>query len=652
VPALLAFDSETWLIQPGRAVPRPVVFSFAAVGTAPWLLLPDAGVRRLEAALDGHEILIGHNVAFDLAVAAEYYPPLLKKVFAALRAGRIRDSKIRQILLDIAEGRRKNPSTKKREVWRDGQWVAPDYSLAGSPKIKGSTGLVGLHLGKDRSADKGEDAWRLRYAELEGMPLEVWPEEAARYARDDATDTLEVYLAQARKAGVGDLDPLVDEVPQVRAAFALRLVSAWGLRTNKDTLDKLEVACNRVAREVRERLIEKGLFRYQGPKKEPRRKIVKDTKEVQRRVLAAFEGSGLPVPKTAKGAVKTDRDTLVLSCDPDLVDLAEAGPADTVRRMFIPAFRGGVKHPINTSFTELLETGRISSSEPNLNNAPRGDVLMKLIGQDVRSAVEPRPGFWLCSVDFDSAELRSHAQVCYWLFGESAMGDLFKRDPKADPYLDYVAGELGISYEEAKARKPDLKAKRQGAKPILLSLPGGLGPHKFVEIARKQYGVKVTVPEARLGKEKWKRRYPEMRKYLDYMSQLTQSGSATITQFVSGRKRGRVGYCDGANTYFQGLTADGFKEALSNAVEEAYTDCGTALYGSRPVGAFYDEILAEVPIDIAHEAAFRLRDVMVEAMRKYVPDVPITAEPALMTKWMKAAEPKYVDGRLVPWDLT
>ena len=42
---------------------------------------------------------------------------------------------------------------------------------------------------------------------------------------------------------------------------------------------------------------------------------------------------------------------------------------------------------------------------------------------------------------------------------------------------------------------------------------------------------------------------------------------------------------------------------------------------------------------------------MVAEMKKYVPDVKVKAEPALMRFWTKEAEAKYdASGRLIPWD--
>jgi DNA polymerase I-like protein with 3'-5' exonuclease and polymerase domains len=64
----------------------------------------------------------------------------------------------------------------------------------------------------------------------------------------------------------------------------------------------------------------------------------------------------------------------------------------------------------------------------------------------------------------------------------------------------------------------------------------------------------------------------------------------------------------------------------------------------------HDELILEMPEEKAHEAALRQVEVMVASMKEYVPDVRVSAEPALMRRWYKDAAPVYVDGRLVPWE--
>jgi hypothetical protein len=678
---LLASDSETAMIQPGRAVPEAICWSFKFhdVPNAKAFLTPaDEGCRLLETHLDAGTILVYHHAPFDLLAAAEYRPSLLPKIFKALEDGRIRCTKVRQQLIDIRIGRRTNRVTNRKEAFRKDfvtgvwDWVKPDYTLAGSADW-GGTGLVGLYFGKDRSADKGPDAWRTRYAELKHLPISMWPEKAVSYALDDADDTLAVYLAQyALAIEAGGLLPdghtveslLINELEQNRASFVLSLISAQGIRTNGETLDELERRCGKVRDEIRTKLMEQNLFRFDGPKTDPKRKIVRNNKIIQQRVIEAFAKQGLPAPRNdpttrnPEGSIKIDKDPHVLSDDPYLAELADAGPASTVLQTFIPALRQGVHHPINTRFDTMLDNGRISSSGPNLNNLPRGETLQALIGMDIREAVVPRPGNVFCSVDFDCAELRSHAQVNVWLAEEHGwdypeMAKFFQADPNGDPHLELAAHSLGISREEALARKKagdkEIKHRRQSSKPTNFGLPGGMGPPKLVESARKSYGVKMTLSEGRKAKDAWKSRWPEMTNYLNYISERTQA-PFDVKQFVSNRIRGRTGYSEAANSYWSGLTADGAKHALWLVARECYLEAeGSPLFGSR-IGLFvYDEVIIESPIPKASAAGQRLAEVMIRAMRVYLPDIPVTASPALMDRWRKGAEPCWVDGELVPW---
>ena len=63
----------------------------------------------------------------------------------------------------------------------------------------------------------------------------------------------------------------------------------------------------------------------------------------------------------------------------------------------------------------------------------------------------------------------------------------------------------------------------------------------------------------------------------------------------------------------------------------------------------HDEIVAEVPEDRFHEAGLELSNIMCSAMQDVVPDIKITASPAAMDRWYKAADPVWKDGRLQLW---
>jgi DNA polymerase I-like protein with 3'-5' exonuclease and polymerase domains len=141
-----------------------------------------------------------------------------------------------------------------------------------------------------------------------------------------------------------------------------------------------------------------------------------------------------------------------------------------------------------------------------------------------------------------------------------------------------------------------------------------------------------------------------MQTYFSWINRkLGDAGEMTVKQLVSGRVRGGVGYCDGCNTLFQGLAADGAKNALYNVAKACYVDTQNPLFGCRPVNFVHDEIIIEAPRQTAHEAAIELSRIMNASMSKYIKQVPITSSPAMMDRWYKDAAGKWESGKLVPW---
>ena len=118
---------------------------------------------------------------------------------------------------------------------------------------------------------------------------------------------------------------------------------------------------------------------------------------------------------------------------------------------------------------------------------------------------------------------------------------------------------------------------------------------------------------------------------------LFRSGVTTLT----GRIRGRVGFAQARNTPFQGLAADGAKNALWNLTRE----------GFRVVAFIHDEVIVELPDDADHTAeAIRIENIMNRSMKVVAGDVPVACEYALSRRWSKDAKAIFDDGRLVPWE--
>lgn len=679
----VSIDFETHLIKHtkrGKAqiahmlAPRCVCMSLAEATlpagprTVELLERRDA-LRRLAAELARDDTLIvGHNLPFDFGCAVADEPELLAPVFRAYAGGRARDTKPRQQLIDIAEGE----SEFRRRP--------------GMPVTKANLHLDDLaKLWLGRALNKGSESPRLRYALRDGLPISCYTDEEKDYAIADAVGALDVFDAQERFC---DGDEIPDELPQQRAAWALHLMSAWGLRTDPVAVAKLRDELEHEHKAALEVLQPAGLVRPDGSK---------DMKKIYARIEEAL---GERTPRTETGKPCTDEETLISTGDGALIVLAKSMKGAKVLSTYVPVLELGAHFPVCASYNVLVDTGRTSCASPNMQNPPRAG--------GVRACFVPRAGFVFGGADYDTLELRTLAQTCLDILGESELAAALNAG--VDPHLALAADLLGLPYEAAleryKAGDIEIDEMRQLCKIANFGFPGGMAAETFVAYAAgyeiNGKPVLISLERAEELRDAWRRRWREMFRYFDFVGACVGDGlDAKIRQIRSGRVRGDVRFTSCANGFFQGLAADGAKWALWCVAVECYLgictscrqhgdplgklsldldgpggivherfesvgigapfkpgagvacpDCGgtgkSALEGSRPVIFMHDEIVCEMPEAKASAAAERLGALMVRCMRFFVPDVKCGATPVLTRRWFKGAKPVRVDGQLVP----
>lgn len=627
---VFAWDTETWRIVPGRSAPPLVCLSYCWDSRESGVVSASEGIALLRRALaDADTVLVGHNVAFDVCVVCAADETLLPLFFDAYAQGRVRCTQVRELLLAIADG------TLERN---------------GRPRRFSMEAICLDRFGEDLSAEKKADSWRLNYHRLAGVPLEEWPKEALDYPVRDAVRTLRMYGAQSRDPSpiVNAGGTLVNEGEQTAAAFCLALAGVWGMRTESEAVAALSSAFMARSRELTEVLHAEGILRPNG---------VKDTKRVKALVEEAYAALGQEVKRTATGEVSTERAVLAKTSHRGLLALAESTGVEKMLSTYVPVLEQGTRTPINPGWNVLVATGRTSCREPNLQNLPRKG--------GIRECFVPRAGWLYAAADYSTLELCALAQVCLDLFGWSDMADALRAGQ--DLHVRMAATILGVPYEEAIARylagDEEISEKRQLAKAANFGYPGGLGAEKFQAYARDSYGVQIDLDTSRDLKRAWLETWKETRSFFDHVNNsLGLADSFTLEQLRSGRLRGGVGYCDGCNSYFQGLAADGAKAAMWLIAQECYLGFGDAwprdgrkpspMYGSRLVAFIHDEFLLEVRDNAnAGAAGDRLAAVMVEGMARYIPDVPVKAEPVLMRRWLKGAKTtRDANGTLIPWE--
>ena len=669
---MIGLDTETHLIRPGQQAPKLVCLTLDD-GSASLVLAGDALPVFYDLLVTGKHV-VGHNIAFDIAVLLNHaysydystYAKYRNAIFTAISQGQVHCTMIREKLLDLARGRLAK-SGMKAALPSQASWVAKKksgyYTLAG---------VLHRRLRIDIGDDKGEDAVRMRYSEMDGLLLEQWPEAFTTYAMKDAT-----YARRVAEHQEGDswAQQLRVEPLRVMADVALRLTECRGVTTDGVEVAKLRARCEDVSRRAVADLQKVGIARLDG---------TTDTKVLKEMVKAAYETAGEKPPMTdpsskfPAGQIKTDAETIEA-----LPDLAMTHPLSIYRRSnqataflskYIPALEKGTVVPLHARYNTILETGRTSASD-YAQTPPRNSLSCYECGTDakvfragvehcpvcgqwvgdVRRCYVARPGYVLCSVDYNQLELCTLAQMCYDLLGHSTIGEAINAGNDLHSILgaELMGCDLTTFLALRKAKDPVAVGWRQTAKGGNFGFPGGMQPEAFVTYVRVNYGVStVDISMAKRIHAVWQKTWYDMPEYFRAIKAfgLTQRGSrAAIVNPRTGLIIGDRGFTAAANCLFQGLAAFGALAAGWRLSVEQFCDESSPLFGSRNVLFLHDEWVAEVPEGSAHEAAPRMSSAMKEEMQQWCPDVRISCEPALMRRWYKGAEAVYENGQLVPW---
>ena len=294
----------------------------------------------------------------------------------------------------------------------------------------------------------------------------------------------------------------------------------------------------------------------------------------------------------------------------------------------------------------LVRSGRTSWSSPNLQNPPRDGLF--------RECFVAREGMVFAAVDYSGQETVCLAQVLTTMFGKSVMAEVLNAG--RDLHLWTAAAWLNITYEEAVRRRkePAIKKARQQAKVPNFGCPGGLGWASLIKFARGM-GVELDEAASRELIARYKKDFPEMRRYFDTMSRAsnTSGGRFVVQQHYSNRLRGGCYYTSACNTLFQGLGADATKRAMWRIWWECNMEPESPLFGCNIWLMVHDEVILEGPEETAHLWAPRVTELMVEEQCLATPDMipAVKAPPALMRRWYKEADDVYdTDGKLIPWE--
>ena len=296
-------------------------------------------------------------------------------------------------------------------------------------------------------------------------------------------------------------------------------------------------------------------------------------------------------PRTEKGALKTDNDTLVGVTLPALEPLARYKKVRKLLSTYGNSYAAHI-HPItgriHASFLlGATATGRLACRSPNIQNPPRS--------ADFRALFAPNPGRVFVVADYSQIELRVAALVS----GDTAM--LAAYDAGEDLHRKTAAVVLGIEPGAV------TKGQRQMAKAVNFGLLFGQGTNGLRRYAKSSYGVDMTEKEAKRARYAFFQAYPGLSLWQTRTRKAAERAGQVRTP--GGRIRNLEGdralATESLNTPIQGGAAECLLVALAE-LEPKLAELGAAL-----VNVVHDELVVECNPDRVTEVSAAVEQAMV-----------------------------------------
>jgi len=311
-----------------------------------------------------------------------------------------------------------------------------------------------------------------------------------------------------------------------------------------------------------------------------------------------FHELGLPVVKKTKTGPSTDADVLeqLAAMHPLPAKIVEYRQFAKLKNTYVDALPAMI-HPrsgrVHASFNQVVAaTGRLSSSDPNLQNIP----IRTAEGREIRSAFIPgEPGWKLLSADYSQIELRVLAHFCQ----DDALINAFANDE--DIHTLVASQVFGVQMEDVSPEQ------RRSAKAVNFGIIYGQSPFGLA----KSLG--ISQDEAAAFIDEYFAKYPGVGAFFD--STLADCFRRGFVSTILGRRRAIQGVRSpesfalasqkagrrqlilpertAVNTVIQGSAADLIKLAMIAIHRRLKSDT----LASRMILQIHDELVFEAPHD-------------------------------------------------------
>ena len=446
--------------------------------------------------------------------------------------------------------------------------------------------------GTDIPASRQEIIGKLTYKEASEQKPEALRSLLMKEA-ETAFECTEILINELKEAGMYKLYTDI-ELP---LAMVLKQMEENGGRVLKDALDEFG---SRLDKEIG--VLEEAIYEGCGEKFN-----INSPKQLG---TILFEKLKLPYGKKTKTGYSTSADVLekLKLEDPVVEKILNYRTLSKLKSTYAEGLKDYIDDDgrIRTSLNQTVTaTGRLSSTEPNLQNIP----IRESVGRELRKVFVPDEGKIFIDADYSQIELRILAS----LSGDERLIDAYRNS--ADIHQSTAAAVFKVPVEKV------TKELRSRAKAVNFGIVYGIssfGLGTDLNISRK---------EAESYIKSYFETYPGVKKYLD--TQVADAGKNGYSTTLCGRRRPipeltstnfmqrSFGERIAMNSPVQGSAADIIKIAMLKVYERLKAECPEA----KLLLQIHDELLVEVD----EEKADIVEKIMTEEMQSAV-DLPVSLE--------------------------
>lgn len=454
----------------------------------------------------------------------------------------------------------------------------------------------------------------ITYEELTGKGksqisfAEVPIDKATQYSGEDADVALRLHsrlMPEVDKMGGSQLLSTI-EVPLVTVLAEMEYA---GVKVDREKLSDMERNLSSDQASVQDKIFElaEGSFNIGSPKQ-------------LSHVL--FEKLKLPIIRKTKTGISTDESVLeALSDKHEICDwVLKYRELTKLKSTYVDGLIGQI-HPqtgrVHTSFNQTVTaTGRLSSSNPNLQNIPTTSDPR----HDIRAVFIPEAGFELFSGDYSQVELRLLADMSE----DKELLRAFQNDEDVHAYT----GKLIFGVQEVSPEQ------RKIAKTINFGVVYGQTPFGLSQT------LKISPSEAKVFIETYFQRYSGVKKFLNGLVEKAHQDGFVTTFFgrrrylpeinSANRMRREMAERAAINTPIQGTAADMIKKAMVNIQRRLNQE----KYKARMILQVHDELVLEVP----HGEKEKVRTLVLEEMENALKlKIPLKVDYAWGKNWRECS---------------